>query len=60
MRASDLTGKTNATTAFWAMWFFWMRFAHAAVYLTAIPYVRTLVFTLGYVAVVGIFWELIK
>jgi uncharacterized MAPEG superfamily protein len=42
------------------MWFFWMRFAHAAVYLIAIPYIRTLVFTLGYVAVVGIFWELIK
>jgi hypothetical protein len=31
-----------------------------AVYLTAIPYVRTLIFTLGFVAVAGIFWELIK
>ena len=47
-------------TGFWAMSFFWMRFAHAAVYLIAIPYIRTLVLTLGYVAVVCIFWELIK
>jgi uncharacterized MAPEG superfamily protein len=45
---AHLAGKANAMTAFWAMWFFWMRFAHAAVYLTAIPYIRTLVFTLGY------------
>jgi uncharacterized MAPEG superfamily protein len=57
---AHLTGKADAMTAFWAAWFFWMRLAHAVVYLTAIPYVRTLVFTLGYVAVVGIFWEVIK
>jgi len=24
------------------------------------PYVRTLIFTLGYVAIVGIFWEVIR
>ena len=30
------------------------------VYLLAIPYVRTVVFTLGFVAVAGIFWEVIK
>jgi uncharacterized MAPEG superfamily protein len=57
---AHLTGKANGMTAFWAAWFFWMRLAHAVVYLTAIPYVRTLAFTLGYVAVVGIFWEVIK
>jgi uncharacterized MAPEG superfamily protein len=47
-------------TAFWAMAFFWLRLAHAVVYLLGLPYVRTLIFTLGYVAVVGIFWELVK
>ena len=57
---AHLAGKANAMTAFWAAWFFWMRVAHAAVYFAAIPYIRTLVFTLGYVAVVGIFWEVIK
>jgi uncharacterized MAPEG superfamily protein len=40
--------------------FFWLRLVHAVVYLLGIPYVRTLIFTLGYVAIVGLFVELIK
>jgi uncharacterized MAPEG superfamily protein len=55
-----LAGKANATTAFCAMSFFWLRLAHAVVYLFGIPYLRTLLFTLGYVAVAGLFWQLIK
>ena len=55
-----LAGKANATTAFLATSFFWLRLAHAVVYLLAIPYVRTLLFTLGYVAIVGMFWQFIK
>jgi uncharacterized MAPEG superfamily protein len=55
-----LAGKANATTAFWAMSFFWLRLVHAVVYLLGIPYVRTLIFTFGYVAVVGLFVELIR
>ena len=55
-----LAGKADAMTAFWAMCFFWLRLIHAVVYLLAIPYIRTLVFTLGFVAVVGIFVEVIK
>jgi uncharacterized MAPEG superfamily protein len=57
---AHIAGKANAATAFWAMSFFWMRLAHAVVYLLGIPYVRTLIFTLGFVAVVGMFWEVIK
>ena len=56
---AHITGKANSMTAFWATWFFWMRLAHAAVYLLAVPYVRTLLFTLGFVAVVGLFGEVI-
>ena len=55
-----LTGKADGMTAFWAMSFFWLRLAHAVVYWLGIPYVRTVLFTLGYVAVVGMFVELIK
>ena len=55
-----LAGKADAMTAFWAMSFFWLRLAHAVVYLLGLPYLRTLIFTLGYVAVIGIFWELVK
>jgi uncharacterized MAPEG superfamily protein len=57
---AHLADKANAMTAFWAMTFFWLRLTHAVVYLLAIPYVRTLVFTLGFVSVAGIFWEVIR
>ena len=57
---AHVSGKADAMTAFWAICFFWLRLAHAAVYLLAVPYVRTLIFTLGFVAVAGIFWEVIK
>ena len=54
----QIAGKANAMTAFFAMSFFWLRVAHAIVYWAAIPYVRTIIFTLGWVAVVGLFVEL--
>jgi len=57
---AHVAGKANAMTAFWVICFFWLRVTHAVVYLLGIPYIRTLVFTLGFVAVAGIFWELIK
>ena len=34
---AHVSGKADAMTAFWAMCFFWLRLAHAAVYLLAIP-----------------------
>ena len=58
--AIHLAGKANATTAFWAMSYFWLRLAHAVVYLLGIPYLRTVIFTLGYVAVAALFWEFIR
>jgi uncharacterized MAPEG superfamily protein len=54
----QLTGKANATTAYLTMAFFWLRVLHAIVYWTAIPYIRTIVFTLGFVTVIGLFVEL--
>jgi len=57
---AHVSGKANDMTAFWAAWFFWMRLAHALVYLAGIAYIRTIVFTLGYLAVVGIFWEVVR
>lgn len=57
---AHLAGKANATTAFLATSFFWLRLAHAVVYLLGTPYVRTVIYTLGYIAVIGIFWEVIK
>ena len=57
---AHVAGKANGMTAFWAMGFFWLRLIHAVVYWAAVPFVRTLVFTLGFACVVGIFWEVIK
>ena len=57
---AHLSGKSNAMTAFWAECFFWLRVVHAVVYWFAIPYIRTIVFTLGFIAVAGLFWQLIK
>jgi uncharacterized MAPEG superfamily protein len=57
---AQLAGKANGMTAFWATSFFWLRLAHAVVYWTAIPYLRTVLFTLGFVCVVGLFLEVIK
>jgi uncharacterized MAPEG superfamily protein len=57
---AQLTGRADGMTAFWATSFFWLRLIHAVVYLFAIPFIRTLVFTLGWIAVAGIFWEVIK
>ena len=51
------TGQANAMTAFWAALFFWARLAHAVIYIAAIPYARTGVFTVGFVAVAGLGFE---
>ena len=57
---AHIAGKSDGMTALWAMGFFWLRLAHAVLYWFAVPYARTIVFTLGYVAVLGLFWEVIK
>jgi uncharacterized MAPEG superfamily protein len=56
----QLTQKNDSMTAFWAMSYFWIRLVHAIVYIAAIPYIRTILFTLGYVCIVGLFVDLVK
>jgi len=57
---AHLAGWADAMTGFWAMAFFWLRLTHAVVYLFAIPFVRKLLFTLGFACIVGIFWQVIR
>jgi uncharacterized MAPEG superfamily protein len=52
-------GRESAMTAFWAAAFFWLRFGYVLIYLFAVPYVRTLLFTLGFVAVCGLAWAVL-
>jgi uncharacterized MAPEG superfamily protein len=54
----QLAGKATPMTAFWAISFFWLRVAHAVVFLAGFPYIRTLIFVLGFVCIVGLFWGL--
>jgi uncharacterized MAPEG superfamily protein len=56
----QLTGKNDSMTAFWAAGYFWVRLAHAVVFIAAISYARTILFVLGYVATVGLFVELVR
>src|SRR5258708_31926683 len=50
---AHLAGKANAMTAFWATSYFWLRLAHAVVYLLGIPSLRPTPLTIGYWAVAG-------
>ena len=52
---AHVTGRADATTAFCAMAFFWLRLAHAIVYWLGLPFIRTIVFTLGWITVVVLF-----
>ena len=57
---AHLAGRLNDMTAFWAASFFWLRVGHAAVYWLGLPYIRTIVYTLGFVCVAGLFWEIVR
>ena len=56
-----LTGKENSTTMYLTAAFFWLRFAHALAFFsgTAFIRIRTVLFTLAFLAVVGLFIELL-
>jgi uncharacterized MAPEG superfamily protein len=58
--AVQVAGKNDGMTAFWAISFFWLRVAHAVVFLAAIPFIRTILFVLGWICVIGLFIELMK
>ena len=56
---AHVTGMANESTAFWAMVFFYARVAHAVVYWLGIPFARTLIFAVGLIATLAIFYELV-
>ena len=57
---AHVTDQANATTAMAAAVFFWARVAHAIGYIMGLPYVRTLLFSIGFVATLVIAWEVIR
>jgi uncharacterized MAPEG superfamily protein len=56
---AHVADKADATTAWCAIAFFWLRLAHAVVYWLALPFIRTLVFTLGWIVVVVLFFQVV-
>ncbi len=53
------SGQANETTAFWAAIFFWARLGHAIVHISGVPYLRTLLFMIGFSAIANIFLEIV-
>lgn len=56
---AQISGATSGTTAAAAQVFFWARLVHAAVLIAGIPWVRTLVWTVGWIACLVILWEIL-
>lgn len=56
--AQDM-GVSNGVTAGACVFYFWARVVHLAAYAFAIPWVRTLAFTVGFFAQAAIAWQLL-
>ena len=52
-----ITNKETSTSATLVIAYFWLRVIHAVVYWFAVPYIRTIAFTLAWFCVVGLFWH---
>jgi uncharacterized MAPEG superfamily protein len=57
--AAQDVGVSSGATATAAMVYFWARVVHAAAYTFAIPWVRTLAFTAGFLAYMTFAWQLL-
>ena len=55
----QLAGGSTSTTAFFVAAYFWLRLAHAVIYIIGIPFLRTIVFTLGWLCIVVLFFQLL-
>lgn len=57
---AHLTKTANETTALMAMLFFWIRVAHAVVFYLGVPFLRTLLFTSGFVVTVILLFQIVR
>jgi len=55
---ANLTATANATTAMWATIYLWARVVHYLGYTAGIPFVRTLSFSVGWLATMIIFTQI--
>ena len=57
--AAVALGKSNSAIATAAMVYFWARVVHVLAYTFAIPWVRTLAFTVGFLCQAAIAWQIL-
>ena len=57
--AAHAVGVTNATMATACVVYFWARVVHALAYTFGVPWVRTLAFTVGFVAQAVLAWQIL-
>jgi uncharacterized MAPEG superfamily protein len=57
--AAVAAGVSNSVIAAASMVYFWARVVHALAYTFAVPWVRTLAFTVGFLAQAAIAWQLL-
>ena len=58
LAAQDLN-ISNAATAMAAMLYFWARVVHVVAYTLALPWVRTLAFTVGFLSYMTFAWQIL-
>ncbi len=56
---AHLAGAANASTATAAIVYFWARVAHYLLYISGVPFGRTLSFAVGWLAMLWIFWQIV-
>jgi uncharacterized MAPEG superfamily protein len=54
------SNKLGNATAVSAMVYFWARLVHYIVYALGLPWLRTLSFTVGWLACICIFWQIVQ
>lgn len=56
---AHLSGTANDATATAAVTYFWARLAHYGLYLSGVPFGRTVTFAVGWLAMGCIFWQIL-
>ena len=56
---AHLTGAANEATAAAAITYFWARVAHFGLYTANVPFGRTTAFTIAWLAMICIFWQIV-
>ncbi len=56
---AEMLNAANEATAAAAIVYFWARLAHYGLYASGVPFVRTITFTIGWLATACIFWQIL-